>query len=82
MRDLLQECGLAAHIRTRGEEAKALKVEAVGLRPPLRRRTSALVDEPLAPTSDPALDKKSETYRAFLHFACGLLAFRAAGLFG
>ena len=27
-------------------------------------------------------DKKSENYLAFLHFACGLIAFRAAGLFG
>ena len=27
-------------------------------------------------------DKKPENYLAFLHFACGLIAFRAAGLFG
>jgi putative transposase len=27
-------------------------------------------------------DEKSEHYRAFLHFACALIAFRAAGLFG
>ena len=27
-------------------------------------------------------DKKPENYLAFLHFACGLIAFPAAGLFG
>ncbi len=27
-------------------------------------------------------EKKPENYLAFLHFGCGLLAFRAAGLFG
>jgi alpha-L-fucosidase len=27
-------------------------------------------------------DKKPENYLAFLHLACGLIAFRAAGLFG
>ncbi len=27
-------------------------------------------------------EKKPQNYLAFLHFACGLLAFRAAGLFG
>ena len=27
-------------------------------------------------------DKKPENYLAFLHFACALIAFRAAGLFG
>jgi putative transposase len=27
-------------------------------------------------------DKKPEHYLAFLHFACALITFRAAGLFG
>jgi hypothetical protein len=27
-------------------------------------------------------DKKPHNYLAFPHFACGLIAFRAAGLFG
>lgn len=27
-------------------------------------------------------DKKAQNYLALLHFACGLIAFRAAGLFG
>ena len=27
-------------------------------------------------------DKKAENYVAILHFACGLVAFRATGLFG
>ena len=27
-------------------------------------------------------EKKAENYAAFLHFACALIAFRAAGLFG
>jgi putative transposase len=27
-------------------------------------------------------DKKPQNYQEFLHFACGLIAFRATGLFG
>ena len=42
----------------------------------------AFVDEPLSPEARFGFDKKPENYLAFLHFACGLIALRAAGLFG
>jgi transposase len=81
VRDTLQEFGFTAHIRSRGEEAQALKKEA-GQRARrwvverthswLNRFRRILV----------RWEKKAENYVAFLHFACALIAFRAAGLFG
>jgi putative transposase len=78
---ILQEFGFTAHVRSRGEEVRALKREAgikarrwVGERAHswLNRFRRLLV----------RWEKKPQNYLAFLHFACGLVAFRAAGLFG
>jgi len=81
VRDLLAEFGFTAHIRARGEEAKALKQEA-GFR--ARRwvveRTHSWMNRFRRLLV--RWDKKPEHYLAFLHFACALIAFRAAGLFG
>src|ERR671932_1031465 len=81
VREILEEFGFTAHIRGRGEEAKELQAEA-GKRARrwvvershswLNRFRRLLV----------RWDKKPENYLAFLHFACGLIALRAAGLFG
>jgi transposase len=81
VRDSLQEFGFTAHIRTRGEEVKALQQEA-GYRARrwvverahswMNRFRRLLV----------RWDKQAANYLAFLHFSCGLIAFRAAGLFG
>ena len=81
VREIVEEFGFTAHIRSRGEEAKALKTEA-GFRARrwvverahswLNRFRRLLV----------RWDKKPQNYLAFLHFACGLIAFRAAELFG
>jgi len=81
VRKILAEFGFTAHIKARGEEAKELKAEA-GKRARrwvvershswLNRFRRILV----------RWDKKPENYLAFLHFACALIAFRAAGLFG
>jgi len=81
VRDILAEFGFTAHIRARGEEARELKREA-GQRARrwvvershswMNRFRRILV----------RWDKKVENYLAFLHFACALIAFRAAGLFG
>ena len=81
VRDLVAEFGFTAHIRARGEEAIALKREA-GFRARrwvverahswMNRFRRLLV----------RWEKKPQNYIAFLHFACGLIAFRAAGLFG
>ena len=81
VRAIVAEFGFTAHSTARGEEAKALKPEA-GKRARrwvvershswLNRFRRILV----------RWDKKPENYIAFLHFACALIAFRAAGLFG
>ncbi len=81
VRDTLKEFAFTAHIRARGAEAQALKTEA-GFRARrwvverahswMNRFRRLLV----------RWDKKPQNYLAFLHFACGLIAFRAAGSFG
>jgi transposase len=81
VREVLTEFGFTAHIKARGEEAKELKAEA-GKRARrwvvershswMNRFRRILV----------RWDKKPENYLAFLHFACALISFRAAGLFG
>lgn len=81
VRNTLREFGFTAHIRSRGEEAKELKEEA-------RKRAGRWVVECTHSWMNRfrrilvRWDKKSENYLAFLHFACALIAFRAAGLFG
>ena len=77
---ILQEFGFTAHVRARSEEAKALKREA-GFKARrwvverahswLNRFRRLLV----------RWEKKPQNYLAMLHFACGLVALRAAGVF-
>jgi putative transposase len=81
VRATLAVFGFTAHMRTRGEEAHALKCKA-GFRARrwvvershswLNRFRRILI----------RWDKKVDNYLAFLHLACALIAFRAAGLFG
>jgi putative transposase len=81
VRDILREFGFTAHIRPRGEEAKAIKRQA-GFKARrwvverahswMNRFRRLLV----------RWDKKPQNFLAFLHFGCGLIAFRAVGLFG
>ncbi len=81
VRDLLREFGFTAHIRPRGEEAKAIKREA-GFK---ARRWVVERSHSWMNRFRRLLirwEKKPENYLAFLHFACGLIALRAAGLFG
>jgi putative transposase len=76
---LLVEFGFTAHVRSRGEEARAIKHEA-GFRARrwvverahswLNRFRRLLV----------RWEKRADTYLAMLHLACGLVAWRAAGL--
>ena len=81
VRDTLKEFGFTAHIRSRGEEAKALKNEA-GFR--ARRwvveRTHSWMNRFRRILI--RWEKKAENYAAFIHFACALIAFRASALFG
>jgi transposase len=81
VRDTLREFGFTAHIRSRGEEAQALKREA-GFR--ARRwvveRTHSWMNRFRRLLT--RWEKKAANYIAMLHFACALIAFRAAGIFG
>jgi len=81
VRDILHDFGFTAHIRPRGEEAKAIKKEA-GFK--ARRWVVERAHSWMNRFRHLLIrwDKKSANYLAFLHFACGLIAFRAAGLFG
>jgi putative transposase len=81
VREILAEFGFTAHIRARGEEAQLLKREA-GYR---ARRWVVERSHSWMNRFRRILirwDKKPENYLAFLHFACALVALRAAGLFG
>lgn len=81
VREILREFGFTAHIRARGEEAKALREDA-------SKKARRWVVERVHSWMNRfrrllvRWDKKPENYLAFLHFACGLIAFRAARLFG
>jgi putative transposase len=81
VRDLLTEFGFTAHIRARGEEAKALKQDAgfkarrwVVERAPswMNRFRRVLI----------RWDKQVRNYLAFLHLACAYITFRQSGLLG
>lgn len=81
IRRWLSTVGFIPHVRSRGEEAKALK-RAAGFKARrwvvershswLNRFRRLLV----------RWEKKAQNYTAMLHFAFGLIAFRQAGLFG
>ena len=81
IRALLTEFGFTAHIRSRGDEARDLAHEA-------GKRARRWVEECSHSWMNRfrrllvRWDKKAANYLAFLHFACALIAFRAAGLFG
>jgi transposase len=81
VRALLAEFGFTAHIRARGEEAKALKQDA-GLR--ARRwvveRTHSWMNRFRRVLI--RWDKKVCNYLAFLHLACAYITYRQAGLLG
>jgi transposase len=81
VRDTLEEFGFTAHIRSRGVEAQALKdhVSRKARRWVVERTHSWLNRFRRILVR---WDNKPEHYLAFLHFACVLIAFRAAGLFG
>jgi putative transposase len=81
VREILREFGFTAHIRPRGAEAQAIKREA-GFK--ARRWVVERAHSWMNRFRRLLIrwDKKPENYLAFLHFACGLIAFRAAGLFG
>ena len=80
-RDVLAEFGFTAHIRARGEEAKAIQQEAgykarrwvVERTHSWRNRFRRLLVR---------WEKKACNYLAFLHMACAYITYRQAGLVG
>ena len=80
-RETLKEVRSTAPIRARGEEAQALQRHAgARARRWVVERTHSWMNRFRRVLI--RWDKKGENYLAFLHFACALIAFRAAGLFG
>jgi transposase len=81
VRATLAVFGFTAHIRARREEAQTLKKQAGGR---ARRWVVERAHSWLNRFRRLLIrwDKKADNYLAFLHFACALIAFRAAGLFG
>lgn len=81
VRDLVEEFGFTAHIRSRGEEAQALKRTA-------RTKARRWVVERLHSWMNRfrgimiRWNKKAANYIAMLHFAFAIITFRASGLFG
>jgi putative transposase len=81
IRAVLKEFGFTAHIRARGEEAQAIKHQAgFKARRWVVERTHSWMNRFRRILI--RWDKQADNYLAFLHFACALITFRAAGLFG
>jgi putative transposase len=81
VRDLLTEFGFTAHIRARGEEAKALKQDT-GFK--ARRWVVERAHSWMNRFRRVLIrwDKKVRNYLAFLHLACAYITFRQSGLLG
>jgi hypothetical protein len=83
VRETLVEFGFTAHIRSRGEEAQALTQEVpigIGTRRWVVERSHSWLNRFRRILV--RWDKSAANYIAFLHFACALIALRAAGLLG
>ena len=80
-RELADEFGYTAHIRARGEEAQAIKHEAsFKARRWVVERTHSWMNRFRRILT--RWEKKAENYLALLHFVCGIITYRCAGLFG
>jgi transposase len=73
--------GFTGHIRSRGEEAKALKKRpGVKARRWVVERTHSWMNRFRRILV--RWEKRADTYAAMLHLACGIIAWRHAGLLG
>jgi putative transposase len=80
-RDLAKEFGYTAHIRTRGEEAQALKRKArFKARRWVVERTHSWMNRFRRILT--RWEKKTENYLGLLHLVCAVITYRCAGLFG
>jgi putative transposase len=81
VRAALAEFGFTAHIRSRGEEARAIKNEArFKARRWVCERTHSWFNRFRRILI--RWEKKPENYIGMLHMVCAIIAFRGAGLFG
>lgn len=81
VRDLVNAFGYTAHIRSRGEEAQAIKREAgFKARRWVVERTHSWMNRFRRILT--RWEKKPENYLALLHLVCAVITFRCAGLFG
>jgi transposase len=81
VRDLAQEFGYTLHLRTRGEEAQAIKREAgFKARRWVVERTHSWMNRFRRILI--RWEKKAANYLALLHLVCGLITYRCAGLLG
>ena len=80
-RELADEFGYTAHIRARGEEAQAIKHEAgFKARRWVVERTHSWMNRFRRILT--RWEKKAENFLGLLHFVCGIITYRCAGLFG
>ncbi len=81
VREIVQEFGFTAHIRTRGEEAQAIKREAgFKARRWVVERTHSWMNRFRRILI--RWEKRTDTYLAMLPLALGLITWRATGLLG
>jgi transposase len=81
VRGILAEFGFTAHIRSRGEEAEAIRKKAgEKARRWVCERTHSWFNRFRRILI--RWEKKPENYLGLLHFVCAIITFRGAGLFG
>jgi putative transposase len=81
VRDLVAAFGFTAHIRARGEEARAIQQEAgFKARRWVVERTHSWMNRFRRILV--RWEKKPENYLAFLHLACAYITYRQSGLLG
>ena len=81
VREVVAEFKFTAHIRSRNDEAKAVKKKAgFKARRWVCERTHSWFNRFRRILI--RWEKKPENYIALLHFVCAMIAFRGAGLFG
>jgi putative transposase len=81
VREIVQEFGFTAHIRTRGEEAQAIKREAgFKARRWVVERTHRWMNRFRRILI--RWEKRADTYLAMLHLTLGIITWRATGLLG
>jgi len=81
VRDLLEAFGFTAHMRARGEEAKARKEEAgCKARRWVVERTQSWMNRLRRVLI--RWDKQGRNYLGFLHLVCASITYRQAGLLG